>query len=123
MLELGLNATDFGKAVLAASFITDLGTVFALGLIFAPFTYKTLTFVAGSAVVLYLLPKLTPWFFKKYGNRPSELEAKYLLFFLFGLGLLAVWSESEAVLPANIIGMVLAGTGARIMSSSGGCAP
>ena len=51
MLELGLNATDFGKAVLAACFVTDLGTVLALGLIFAPFTYKTLIFVAGSAVV------------------------------------------------------------------------
>jgi len=29
---------------------------------------------------------------------------------LFGLGSLAVWSDSEAVLPAYIIGMVLAGT-------------
>lgn len=43
-------------------------------------------------------------------NRPSELEAKYLLLFLFGLGSLAAWSDSEAVLPAYIIGMVLAGT-------------
>jgi len=40
----------------------------------------------------------------------SELEAKYLLFLLFGIGGLAVWSGSEAVLPAYIIGMVLAGT-------------
>jgi len=40
----------------------------------------------------------------------SELEAKYLLFLLFGMGGLAVWSGSEAVLPAYIIGMVLAGT-------------
>ena len=110
MLELGFNKTDFGKAVLAACFITDLGTVLALGLIFAPFSSKTLIFVGVSAVVLFVLPILTPWFFKKYGDRPSELEAKYLLFFLFGLGSLAVWSESEAVLPAYIIGMVLAGT-------------
>jgi len=110
MLELGLNTTDFGKAILAACFITDLGTVLALGLIFAPFSFKTLVFVGVSAVVLFLLPTITPWFFKKYGGRPSELEAKYLLFFLFGLGSLAVWSESEAVLPAYIIGMVLAGT-------------
>jgi glutathione-regulated potassium-efflux system ancillary protein KefC len=42
--------------------------------------------------------------------RPSELEAKYLLFLLFGLGALAGWAESEAVLPAYVIGMVLAGT-------------
>lgn len=44
------------------------------------------------------------------GGRPSEFEAKYLLFVLFGLGSLAAWSGSEAVLPAYISGMVLAGT-------------
>jgi Kef-type K+ transport system membrane component KefB len=46
---------------------------------------------------------------RKYGGRVSELEAKYLLFLLFAMGGLAVWSGSEAVLPAYIIGMVLAG--------------
>jgi Kef-type K+ transport system membrane component KefB len=63
-----------------------------------------------SAVVFFILPFLTPRFFKLYGGRVSELEAKYLLFLLFGMGGLAVWSGSEAVLPAYIIGMVLAGT-------------
>lgn len=110
MLELGLNKTDFGKTVLAACFVTDLGTVLALGLIFAPFSIKTLIFVGVGAVVFFVLPYLTPRFFKKYGNRPSEMEAKYLLLVLFGLGSLAVWAESEAVLPAYIVGMVLAGT-------------
>src|SRR5438552_1710753 len=38
MLELGFNVTDFGKAILAACFVNDLGTVIALGLIFSPFT-------------------------------------------------------------------------------------
>jgi glutathione-regulated potassium-efflux system ancillary protein KefC len=42
--------------------------------------------------------------------RVSELETKNLLCMLFGLGGLAVWSGSEAVLPAYLIGMVLAGT-------------
>jgi glutathione-regulated potassium-efflux system ancillary protein KefC len=110
MLELGLNKTEFGKTVLAACFITDLGTVVALGAIFSPFTMKTVIFIIGSAAVFVVLPYLTPRFFKKYGGRPSELEAKYLLLVLFGLGSLAVWSDSEAVLPAYIIGMVLAGT-------------
>jgi Kef-type K+ transport system membrane component KefB len=110
MLELGLNKTEFGKTVLAACFVTDLGTVLALGLIFAPFTVKTLIFVGVGAVAFFILPYLTPRFFKKYGDRPSELEAKYLLLVLFGLGSLAVWSDSEAVLPAYIVGMVLAGT-------------
>jgi len=110
MLELGLNKTNFGKAVLAACFVTDLGTVLALGLIFAPFSMKTLLFVGGSGITFFILPYLTPRFFKKYGDRPSELEAKYLLLFLFGLGSLAVWADSEAVLPSYVIGMVLAGT-------------
>jgi Kef-type K+ transport system membrane component KefB len=110
MLELGFNTTDFGKAILAACFVNDLGTVIALGLIFSPFTLKTLIFVAASIVVFFLLPFLTPRFFRKYGGRVSELEAKYLLFLLFGMGGLAVWSGSEAVLPAYIIGMVLAGS-------------
>ena len=110
MLELGLNKTDFGKAILAACFINDLGTVIFLGLVFAPFTFRTLAFVAGCLVVFPLIFWLTPRFFRWYGNRPSELEAKYLLLLLFGMGALATWSDSEAVLPAYLIGMVLAGT-------------
>jgi Kef-type K+ transport system membrane component KefB len=110
MLELGFNTTEFGKAILAACFINDLGTVIALGLIFSPFTIRTVIFVAVSVVVFVALPFLTPRFFKKYGGRVSELEAKYLLFVLFGMGGLAAWAGSEAVLPAYVIGMVLAGT-------------
>lgn len=110
MLELGFNKTDFGKAILAACFVNDLGTVIALGLIFSPFTFKTVVFVVVSIGVFILLPFLTPWFFSKYGGRVSELEAKFLLFFLFAMGGLAVWAGSEAVLPAYMIGMVLAGT-------------
>ncbi len=39
ILDLGFNKTDYGKTVLVACFITDLGTVLALGLMFAPFTF------------------------------------------------------------------------------------
>jgi Kef-type K+ transport system membrane component KefB len=113
MLELGLNKTDFGKSVLAACFITDLGTVLALGILFAPFTMRTVIFAGVAVLVFAALPSLTPWFFRKYGGRPSELETKYLLLILFGLGSLAAWSESEAVLPAYVVGMVLAGTVGR----------
>jgi len=113
MLEFGFNRTDYGKMVLAACFITDLGTVVGLGLIFAPFTVKTLLFVGGLAAAAFALPWITPRFFKRYGGRPSELEAKYLLLVLFGLGALAAWADSEAVLPAYVIGMLLAGTVGR----------
>ena len=110
MLEFGLNRTEYGKVVLAACFINDLLTVLALGLIFAPFTIKTAVFGGGSIIAFAVLPWFTPRFFRWYGGRPSELEAKFLLLTLFGLGALAAWAGSEAVLPAYVVGMVLAGT-------------
>ncbi|MYM92314.1 cation:proton antiporter [Duganella vulcania] len=110
MLEFGLNKTHYGKTVLAACFINDLGTVLALGFIFSPFTVKTLVFFGVSIAAFAVLPWLTPRFFRRYGGRPSELEAKYLLLILFALGALASWADSEAVLPAYMIGMVLAGS-------------
>jgi glutathione-regulated potassium-efflux system ancillary protein KefC len=113
MIEYGLNRTEYGKLVLAACFINDLGTVLALGFIFAPFTLRTLVFAAVAIVVFAALPTVTPLFMRKFGNRPSEMEIKFLLLCLMGLGALASWADSEAVLPAYIIGMVLAGTVGR----------
>jgi glutathione-regulated potassium-efflux system ancillary protein KefC len=110
MLEMGFNRTKYGKAILAACFINDLGTVIALGLIFSPFTARSAVFIVASLIVFATLPFVTPWFFERYGGRVSELETKYILLLLFGMGGLAVWSGSEAVLPSYIIGMVLAGT-------------
>lgn len=108
MLELGLNKTRFGKTILAACFVNDLGTVIALGMIFAPFSYKTIVFIVVSLIVLFFLPRLTRYVFKLWGGRHSELESKFLFIFLFGLGALAYWAGSEPVLPAYIIGMLLA---------------
>jgi len=110
MLEYGLNTTNYGKTVLAACFINDLATVLALGLMFSPFTVKTLIFAGVSVVTFTILPWLTPRFFRRFGGRPSELEAKFLLLCMFGLGALALWAGSEPVLPAYVMGMVLAGT-------------
>jgi Kef-type K+ transport system membrane component KefB len=110
MLELGFNTTEYGKAILAACFINDLGTVIALGLIFSPFTIKTVVFVVACVVVFATLPFVTPRFFHRYGGRVSELETKFILLALFGMGGLALWAGSEPVLPAYVIGMVLAGT-------------
>ena len=110
MLELGFNTTDYGKVILAACFITDLGTVIALGIIFAPFTVRTLVFVALSLAIFVVLPFVTPGVFRRYGGRVSEFETKFLLLALFAMGGLALWADSEPVLPAYIIGMVLAGT-------------
>ena len=113
MLETGFNKTDFGKGILGACFVNDLGTVIALGLIFAPFTYKTAVFIGVSAVVLAALPFVTARIARRYAFRTAAIRTKWVLLVLFGLGALALWSGSEAVLPAYIAGMVLAGIAAQ----------
>ncbi len=66
--------------------LTDLGTVVTLGLMFSPFTVKTLIFAGAGVAAFIVLPWLTPRFFRRYGGRPSELEAKFLLLFMFRPG-------------------------------------
>lgn len=108
MIETGYNETELGKLILAACFITDLGTVVALGIFFANYDWYLVLFMAVTAAVLFILPKFTPWFFRKAGSRISEPETKFIFFLLFGLGGLALAAKSEAVLPAYLVGMVLA---------------
>jgi Kef-type K+ transport system membrane component KefB len=108
MLETGFNNTEYGKGILGACFVNDLGTVLALGFLFAPFTYKTVVFAIGSVIVLALFPSLTRFFTRTYGNRTAAIRVKWVALVLFGLGALALWSGNEAVLPAYIAGMMLA---------------
>ncbi len=110
MLESGLNNIAFGKIILAACFITDLVSVLVLGFMFAPFSSKTLAFFAVTLLVCFILPWFINPLFKSFGNKHTEFEAKFLIFLLFGLGALAVWAGSEAVLPSYILGVALAGT-------------
>ncbi|MFA4966793.1 MAG: cation:proton antiporter [Candidatus Margulisiibacteriota bacterium] len=113
MLETGFNKTEFGKGILGACFVNDLGTVIALGLIFAPFTYRTVVFIGAGAIMLGLFPFATSLLTRIYGKRTAAIRAKWILFVLFSLGALALWSGSEAVLPAYIAGMLLAEFAAR----------
>jgi len=109
MVETGLNRTDLGKLILAACFITDLGTVLALGAIFANYNVWLAVFAAATIAVLAALPRFAHWFFTRYGGRVSELETKFLFLLLFALGGLAVKANSEAVLPAYLMGLAIAG--------------
>ncbi len=108
MIETGYNETELGKLILAACFINDLGTVLALGILFANYNWYLVLFAVITAITLWLIPRFTPWFFRKVGNRVSEPETKYIFLLLLGLGGIASMAKSEAVLPAYLVGMVLA---------------
>jgi Kef-type K+ transport system membrane component KefB len=108
MIETGFNKTEIGKIILAACFVTDLGTVLALGIVFARFDQWMLLFGALTAGALAVLPKFGPWLFKTVGQRVSEPSVKFVALILFGLGGVAALAGSEAVLPAYLVGMALA---------------
>jgi len=108
MVETGYNRTELGKIILAACFINDIGTVLALGLVFANYNLYLVLFAVVTIVVVAVLPRLVPPLFKRIGGRTSEPEIKFLFLVLFGLGGLANLGQSEAVLPAYLVGMALA---------------
>jgi Kef-type K+ transport system membrane component KefB len=110
MIEGGLSDTSLGKMILAACFITDFGTVLALGGLFANFNIWLVVFVVIMSVVLWFMPTWTKYIISRLGaTRVSEPEVKFIFCVLFFLGGLATTAKSEAVLPAYLVGLVVAG--------------
>jgi Kef-type K+ transport system membrane component KefB len=107
LVETGLNATELGKLIMAATFVTDIGTALALSLLFMVPGATTLLFFAVSAVVIALAPRLIPPIFERYGARVIEPEVKFVFALLLGLMLLAQVGRSHAVLPVFVLGLVL----------------
>lgn len=108
IVERGHSMTDLGRMMLAACFITDTTTILVLGLLFARFDWWLLAFAAVMVLLLWRLQHVARWFFAKVARRISEPETKFILVILFALGALASAAQSEAVLPAFLVGMVLA---------------
>jgi Kef-type K+ transport system membrane component KefB len=110
MIEGGFSDTAMGKMILAACFITDFGTVLALGTLFANYNLWLLLFVIVTLIVLWFMPRWTQSIITRLGARQvSEPEVKFIFFVLFFLGGLATTAKSEAVLPAYLLGLVVAG--------------
>lgn len=109
MVETGLNDTPLGKMILAACFVNDLGTVLALGVIFAGFGAWMIGFAAATTLAVVFLPGLARRVLATFGGRVQAVEVKFLLLVLFALGALANQARSEAVLPAYVLGLSVAG--------------
>jgi Kef-type K+ transport system membrane component KefB len=110
MIESRQSETPLGKTILAACFITDFGTVLALGTLFADFNWWMLVFVTVMCVTLWYMPRWTKYIISHLGaTRVSEPEVKFIFLILFFLGGLASTAKSEAVLPAYLVGLVVAG--------------
>jgi Kef-type K+ transport system membrane component KefB len=109
MIESGLSKTELGKVILAACFVTDLGTVLALGVVFADVNLALLLFIAATVAGLIVLPRMLRRLVATMPGRVSEPEIKLVFLALLLLGGLATAGNSEAVLPAYLLGLGLAG--------------
>ena len=110
MIEGGFSDTAMGKMILAACFITDFGTVLALGTLFTNYNLRLLLFVSVTLIVLWFMPRWTQSIITRLGaTQVSEPEVKFIFCVLFFLGGLATTAKSEAVLPAYLLGLVVAG--------------
>jgi Kef-type K+ transport system membrane component KefB len=107
LVETGLNQTIIGKRIMSATFVTDFGTAAALSLLFIKPNLWIIPFLAVSAVLILGLPRMSPWFFGRYGNRVIEPEIKLVFASLFLLMWLGDRAHSHAVLPAFILGLAL----------------
>ncbi len=107
LVETGLNTVRVGKLIMSACFVTDMCTVTALSVIFIKPTIWFPVFLVVSVALIVLLPKLSPWFFGRYGDRVIEPEIKLVFMILLALMVLGDEANSQAVLPAFVLGLVM----------------
>ena len=109
LVETGLTKTEIGKVIMAATFVTDLGTAIALSLLFIQPTPYLALFAGVSIVVIVAMAIFQRWFFDRYGDRVIEPEIKGAFFVLFLLMWTADLAKSHAVLPAFVLGFSVSG--------------
>jgi Kef-type K+ transport system membrane component KefB len=107
LVEDGLNETELGKLLMSATFVTDMGTAVALSAIFIQPNVWFPVFLVASIALVVALPRVAPWFFRRYGDRVIEPEIKLVFVCLFLLMVLADASNGHAVLPAFVLGLAM----------------
>jgi Kef-type K+ transport system membrane component KefB len=118
LVESGLNATRVGKLLMSACFVTDMGTAIALSAIFIKPNAWFPVFLVVSVALIVALPKISPWFFRRYGDRVIEPEIKLVFACLFLLMVIADQAKGHAGAASDglfhTLGVVAVGYGIGI---------
>ncbi|MBI1731940.1 MAG: cation:proton antiporter [Gammaproteobacteria bacterium] len=109
LVETGLNRTELGKILMAATFITDMGTALALSMIFLKPSWYTALFVAVSVVVIVGAVSFSHRVFEnpRLRNKVIEPEIKYIFLLLLVFSYFANLGAGHAVLPAFLLGLLM----------------
>jgi Kef-type K+ transport system membrane component KefB len=92
---------------MSATFVTDILTVIGLSVLFIAPNLWIIPFVGVSVLLIWGFPRISPWFFGRYGDRVIEPEIKLVFAALFVLMYLGGKASSQAVLPAFILGLAM----------------
>jgi Kef-type K+ transport system membrane component KefB len=107
LVETGLSSTNFGKRLMAATFVEDAMTAIFLTILFLHVNWYTFWFVIASIIILIGLPRLYPYIVKKLGNKVVEPELKFLFLCLFILEWLGSAGNNQPGLPVFFLGLLL----------------
>jgi Kef-type K+ transport system membrane component KefB len=107
LVERDLVRTEVGKLLMSATFVTDICTAVALSAIFIKPNAWFPVFLVVSVALVVTLPRIAPWFFRRYGDRVIEPEIKLVFVCLLVLMVLADLANGHAVLPAFVLGLVM----------------
>jgi Kef-type K+ transport system membrane component KefB len=111
LVETGLSSTNIGKLLMASTFITDMGTAFALSILFVKPTVYTLVFLVVSIFVIVFATKFSHKVFhsRTLKNKVIEPEIKYIFLLLLMFMFFAKLGDGHAVLPAFLLGLLMSG--------------
>lgn len=109
LVETGLNRTMLGKIIMASTFVTDMGTILALSILFVKPTLYTAAFLVVSVLVILGAVSFSHHVLEnpRLKNKVIEPEIKYLFALLLVFIYFAELGEGHAVLPAFLLGLFM----------------
>ena len=109
LVETGLTNTQIGKLLMAATFITDMGTALALSILFLKPTIYTLVFYVVSILVIFLVDKFSLYILHnpRFFDKVIEPEIKFIFLILLVFIYFAQIGEGQAILPAFVLGLLM----------------
>ena len=109
LVETGLTKTQIGKMLMAATFVTDMGTALALSIMFLKPTIYTLVFYIVSILVIFLVDKFSLYILHnpRFFNKVIEPEIKFIFLILLVFIYFAQIGEGQAILPAFVLGLLM----------------
>jgi len=109
LVETNLSRTRTGKLIMAATFMTNMGTALALSILFIKPNLYTFIFILVSIILIVLATSFSHYIFDnpRLKNKVIEPEIKYIFLLLLAFIYFANLGGGHAILPAFVLGLLM----------------